>query len=449
MADKINTALEVEQITRPGIYPVQSKAGGLYLQVTASKDRVNKSWLLRIRTKSIGPEGKVVSKPRSMGLGKVSGLALKDARDKAYDLQHAARKEGRDPIEERLTDARTRAARATAEAAAEVRRQEEERLAALRSMSFRQAREQYVEAHKPKWRSDKHAKQWTATLTAYADPVIGDVAISEVDVGMINKLLTPIWSTKAETARRVRGRLESILDWATVLGYRVGENPARWRGHLQKLLPERGRAQKPKHHAALPFEEIGAFMVALHAREGAAARALELTILTAARTSEVLSAAWTEFDLNKAIWSIPAERMKAGDEHRVPLSTSAVAVLKKICAARDEIAGEKSPFVFPGGTRSKPLSNMSMLAVLNRMKRDDLTVHGFRSTFRDWAAERTNFSREVAEAALAHTIQNKVEAAYRRGDLFEKRRRLMQAWADYCAKTTHNGGEVISIARCG
>jgi integrase len=234
-----------------------------------------------------------------------------------------------------------------------------------------------------------------------------------------------IWSTKPETAARVRGRIERILDWAKVRGFRAGENPARWRGHLDVLLPARNKVRQVGHHAALPYSEIGAFMAALRDRQGTATRALEFAILTAARTSEVLGAGLEEINLQGRVWTVPPDRMKAGREHRVPLSRDAVALLKKV-------RGSAEGLVFPGERRGKPLSNMAMLMVLRRMGRTDLTAHGFRSTFRDWAAECTSFPREVAEAALAHVVGDKVEAAYRRGDLFEKRRRLMEAWARHC-----------------
>jgi integrase len=253
------------------------------------------------------------------------------------------------------------------------------------------------------------------------------------------KALEPIWKAKPETASRLRGRIEAVLDWATVRGYRKGENPARWRGHLDKLLPARAKIQKVVHHPALPYSEIADFMVSLRNQEGIAARALEFLILTAARTGEIIGAGWDEVDLDERVWVIPEARMKAGREHRVPLSGPALAIVKQMNEIRE------SDFVFPGGKKGRPLSNMAMLALLKRIGRNDLTTHGFRSTFRDWAAERTTFSREVIEMALAHTIENKVEAAYRRGDLFRKRRQLMEAWARYCG-TTRVQGDVVPIS---
>jgi integrase len=243
------------------------------------------------------------------------------------------------------------------------------------------------------------------------------------------KVLEPIWTTKTETASRVRGRIESVLDWAAVRHYRAGENPARWKGHLDHLLPAKAKIQKAGHHAALPYDQIGEFMVALRRHGGTGARALEFAILTAARTGEVIGATWDEIDLDKRLWTIPAERMKAGKEHRVPLSEPALAILRDMEKLRD------GDFVFPGGKAQRPLSNMALLTTLRRMKRTDVTAHGFRSTFRDWVAEQTNFPHEVAEMALAHAVGDKVEAAYRRGDLFEKRRELMAQWANLCLIT--------------
>jgi integrase len=239
------------------------------------------------------------------------------------------------------------------------------------------------------------------------------------------KVLEPIWTAKPETASRVRGRIESVLDWATARGYRQGENPARWRGHLQNLLPTKSKVRRVKHHAALPYAEIGDFIAQLKQQEGVAARALEFTILTAARTGEVIGATWSEINFVEQLWVVPAERMKSGKEHRVPLSVAALAILEQMQAIR------QGNFVFLGGKAHRPLSNMAMMMTLRRMGRGDLTVHGFRSSFRDWAAERTDFPGEVAEMALAHAVSGKVEAAYRRGDLFQKRRHLMDAWAEF------------------
>lgn len=291
-------------------------------------------------------------------------------------------------------------------------------------VTFRQAAEAYIAANRGSWKSAKHAEQWSATLERFAYPVIGDRSVAEIDVAAVLGVLeqsigdATFWNAKAETARRVRGRIETILDYAKVRQLRTGENPARWGGNLEMALPAKG--PKVKHHPALPYADIAEFMAQLRTRDGVSARALEFCILTAVRTGEVLGARWSEIDLAAKLWTIPGERMKAGAEHRVPLTDRCI-----------EILGEPGEgLVFPGPRGQ--LSNMALLSVLARMGRDDITVHGFRSTFRDWAAEATDHPREVAEMALAHTIGNKVEAAYRRGDLFEKRRRLMDDWAAHC-----------------
>jgi integrase len=291
-------------------------------------------------------------------------------------------------------------------------------------------------AHQGGWRNPKHAAQWPATLGTYVYPIMGDLPVDAIDTALVMKVLETIWQGKLETANRVRGRIEAVLDWAKTAGYRNGDNPARWRGHLQNLLMNPSSAAKAarrstgrgEHHAALPYQDIGAFIAELRQQDGIAARALEFVILTAARTNEVVGAKWDEIDIADRIWTVPADRMKAGKEHRVPLSTPAMAVLKKLAESRD---GE---FVFPGGKAGKPLSNMSMLMLMRRMRRGDLTTHGFRSTFRDWAGDCTDFPREVIEMALAHTLGDKVEAAYRRGDGFQKRRLLADEWAAFCGK---------------
>ena len=262
-----------------------------------------------------------------------------------------------------------------------------------------------------------------------AGPIIGALPVQAIDTSLVHKVLEPIWATKPETASRLRGRIEAVLDWAKVRGYRQDENPARWRGHMDKLLPARGKVGRVEHHAALPFAELPGFLVALREQEGIAARAFEFTVLTAARAGETMGARWNEFDLRDKTWTVPAGRIKAGREHRVPLSARALAILQEMQAHRHA----DDAFVFPGSKPSKPLWNATFLMLLRRMGRGDLTTHGFRSSFRDWVAERTNFPGEVAELALAHTVGNPVEAAYRRGDMFEKRRRLMQQWATFCA----------------
>jgi integrase len=252
------------------------------------------------------------------------------------------------------------------------------------------------------------------------------------------KVIEPIWNEKPETASRVRGRIESVLDWATARGYRQGENPARWRGHLENLLPKKSKVRRVEHHAALPYDEFAEFMVELRGQEGVAARALEFAILSVARTAEVIGAQWSEFDLSTRLWTVPAERMKSGKEHRVPLLDRAIALLKEMQGIRS------GDFAFPGGKAKRPLSNMAFLMLLRRMGRGDLTAHGFRSTFSDWCSECTNFPAEVREMALAHTVSDKVEAAYRRGDLFEKRRAVMAAWASFAVSP--KAGNVVPLA---
>ena len=282
-----------------------------------------------------------------------------------------------------------------------------------------------MRSHGAGWRNAKHAAQWPSTLKTYVYPIFGHLPVQTIDAALVLKALEPIWNEKPETASRVRGRIEVVLDWAKARELREGENPARWRGHLDKLLPARAKIQKVEHHAALPFDDLPDFMARLKTQEGVAGRALAFTILTAARTGEAIGAKWDEIDLAAKVWTIPAGRMKAGREHRVPLAPAAAEIIEQAAARRE------NDYVFPGA-RGAGIAKTSFLTLLHRMGRGDLTAHGFRSTFRDWAAERTSFPREVAEQALAHTLSDKVEAAYRRSDLFDKRRRLLEAWARFC-----------------
>lgn len=402
-------ALAVEKLARkPGMY---CDGGGLWLRVSSPTAR---SWMFRYMLNRA---------PHEMGIGKYPEITLAEARQRAAEARRL-KALGKDPLAERSA---VRAA-LLADAA--------------KAVTFKDAAERYIEAHRAGWRNAKHAAQWEATLATYADPILGSLAVQAIDTGLVLKVLEPIWAKKTETASRLRGRIEAVLDWAKVRGYRHGENPARWRGHLDKLLPARAKVQKVQHHAALAFDGLGKFMVALRAETGTAARALEFAILTAARTGEVIGARWSEIDLGKKIWTVPAERMKAGREHRVPLSSRAIAILKTL---KPDASGDRQEkeiaksFVFAGAALDTPLSNMAMLMLLRRMGQDDLTAHGFRSTFRDWCAERTSFPSEVAEMALAHSVGDKVEAAYRRGDLFEKRRALMEQWATVCGMVTKHG----------
>lgn len=400
------TAIEVSKKAKPGYY---GDGLGLYLQVSKSG---TKSWIFKFTLNG---------KAREMGLGPVHTVTLAEAREKAKECRKLLL-DGIDPIE----------ARRASEAA--------KRADSAKIMTFDECAKAYIKAHRASWRNAKHADQWTNSLQTYAGPVFGSLPVAAVDTALVMKCLDPIWREKAETASRLRGRIESVLDWATVRGYRNGENPARWRGHLDKLLPKRSKIATVAHHPALPYAEIGAFMAELRQQEGIAARALEFTILTATRTGEVIGAKWDELDLDNGLWIVPAERMKARKEHRVPLSEAAQAIIRQM---QDQKLNE---FVFPGTRLGKPISNMAMLKTLERMGRNGITVHGFRSTFRDWAAETTAYPSEVVEMALAHVVDNKVEAAYRRGDLFVKRQRLMIEWAKYCAKTgAAEKGKVVAL----
>ena len=383
--------------------------GGLYLQVSAGGA---KSWIFRFM---------LDGRAREMGLGPVHAIPLAEARKRAAECRRM-RLDGIDPIEARKAQRDAEEARSG--------QVDDLRRMCRRLYRCAQGRLAEREASRPMAQHAEHLRGPGLRLLAGAG---GRCRARDEGPGAD-------LATKPETASRLRGRIEAVLDWATVRGYRKGENPARWRGHLDKLLPARSKVRKVEHHPALPYVELADFITALRSQDGIAARALEFLILTATRTGEVIGARWDEIDLEEKIWIVPAARMKAGREHRVPLSTAALAILSEMKESRE------SDFVFPGGKKGKPLSNMAMLAVLKRMDRGDLTAHGFRSSFRDWAAERTNFPREVAEMALAHVVDDKVEAAYRRGDLFEKRRQLMEAWARFC-ETTRPQAEVVPISK--
>jgi integrase len=416
---------------KPGMRP---DGGGLYLRVTEGKKdeggvpTLNRYWLFRYADRNTG-------KDRQLGLGPLDTLTLAAAREVARQCREQLLA-GLDPVEQR------RARRAS------------NALADAKAMSFNQCRDAYIAAHRAGWRSVKHAAQWTNTLEAYVTPVFGQLPVGAIDTGLVMKALEPIWAAKTETASRVRGRIEAILDWAKVRGYRGGENPARWRGHLDKLLPATSKLRKVEHHAALPYGQMGAFMSDLREREGIAAKALQFTILTVARSDETISMRGDEIDMAEKLWAVPPERMKSKREHRVPLSEAAMAIIREMMPAGPESIGRK--YVFPGAKPGRPPSNRAMLELLRRMNAEREVVglprwtdpkqggrqvvpHGFRSSFRDWSAERTNFAREVAEAALAHIDGDETERAYQRGDLFEKHRKLMHAWADYCSKPQASG----------
>lgn len=396
--------LAVSRLSAPGMHAVGGVAG-LYLQILPSG---GKSWVLRLM---------VGGRRRDMGLGGFPDVTLAGAREAARKAREKVA-EGVDPIEER----RARKSALKAESA--------------KLVTFDEATKAYIAAHGDSWRNDKHRQQWENTLATYASPQIGKLAVRDIELAHVLAVLEPIWKTRTETATRLRGRIERILGWATTRGYREGLNPARWRHHLDQQLAAPKRIAKTQHHPALPIDGMGDFMQRLRKAEGMGARALEFVVLTAARTGEVRGARWSEIDLAARVWTVPAERMKAGKEHRVPLSDDAVALLEKL----PRVAG--SDLVFPS-SRLGELSNMTLTAVLRRMKLP-VTTHGFRSTFRDWAAERTNYPRDVAEMALAHSIGDKVEAAYRRGDLFAKRQRMMAEWARFVSQPA-KAGNVVGI----
>jgi integrase len=396
------TALAVAKVKEPGMYPDGS---GLYLRVTPAG---TKNWVLRFM---------LDCRPRWMGLGPVDLYGLQEARAKALNARRL-RHEGIDPIEAR------RAERAR------------KRLEEVKAATFKECAEAYVKAHRAGWRNPKHAAQWSATLSTYAYPFIGALPVQAVDVNLVLQVLEPIWTKKPETANRVRGRIEAILNWATVRGYRAGENPARWRGHLDCLLPAQRKVRKVKHHEALPYAQLPDFIAELRQCNGTAARALEFLILTAARTGDIIgdnrddgpAMQWGHVDFASKVWIVP--KTKKIDGHRVPLSKAAINILQKM-----KSDGEGDPLVFPGAAPG-PLSNGSMLRVLDRMGRGALTVHGFRATFKTWAGECTSFGTEVVESCLAHVVSDQVIAAYQRGDFFEKRRRLMNLWEKFCMKAT-------------
>ncbi len=387
------SALEVSRLKAPGHHSVGGVAG-LALQITETGAR---SWVLRAT---------VGAKRRDIGLGGFPDVTLAGAREKAREVREKIQA-GIDPVEERKANRSALIAQSIA------------------GIRFSEAADKYITAHEAGWKNPKHCQQWRNTLESYAYPIIGKMRVADIQTAHVMSVLEPIWATKTETASRLRGRVELILDWARVRGYCEGENPARWRGHLDKLLPARSKAQRVQHHPALDYRQVGTFMEALRVVTGFGARALELAILTACRSGEVRGATWAEFDIDAAVWTIPGERMKAGKEHRVPLSDAALSLLAALSRIDD------CDYVFPSA-KNGVLSDMTMTAVLRRMGRSDITAHGFRSTFRDWAGETTAYPREVIEHALAHQLADKAEAAYARGSLFEKRRRLMADWARFC-----------------
>lgn len=399
-----------------------SDGGGLYLRVTKEG---GKSWVF------IYPHPGKLRAQREMGLGSYPSVSLEEARRLA-DRARQELRDGIDPIEKKKAAKLAKA------------------LEQAKAMTFDECATAYIEANRAGWKNDKHAGQWKTTLATYASPIIGKLPVADIDKGLVLKVLEPIWNEKAETASRLRGRIEAVLDWATAREYRTGDNPARWKGHLDKLLPKRSKISTVQHHPALPYARIGAFMIELRKQAGMGALALEFAILTAARSGEVRGATWSEIDLEARRWIIPVERMKAGKEHHVPLSDAALDLLKRLPGLAE------SALVFPA-PRGGVLSDMTLTAVLRRMQGDDapiwtdtggeaITVHGFRSTFRDWAGETTAYPREVIEHALAHQLKDKAEAAYQRGSLLDKRRRLMDDWQRFCETPSESkSGGVIPI----
>lgn len=397
--NKLSVKFTERKDLKPGLY---GDGGGLYLQVSTLG---TKAWVYRFMR---------ASKARKMGLGAFPQIGLAEARKKAV-AAYSRVVDGQDPIEERRL---LKAAAAAVQADVK---------------TFKQCAEECIEAQRPGWKSPKHAKQWKSTLETYAYPVIGHLPVGDVAESHVMEILRPIWNTKTETATRVRGRIEKVLDRARALKLRSGENPARWKGHLAELLPTKSQVAPVEHHPALPYRELPAFMEKLRKRQGISARALEWTILTVARTGDTIGAKWPEFDGDENLWIVPARRLKGRkgarrNDHVVPLSKPALAVLSDL--PRD--GGE---FVFPGGREGHGLSNMAMAELLKDMgySSEMATVHGFRSTFKDWASEQTAYPNELSEMAMAHVVGNKVEAAYRRGDMLDRRRQLMNDWATYCS----------------
>ena len=398
------TATKVQKLKAPGMY---LDGAGLYLQVTGEN---SKSWLLRYSLRG---------KAREMGLGSLRKVSLAEARRKAADC-HKLLEGHTDPIEHR-NSARTAAA-----------------LASAQTITFKDAAVRYIAMRSKGLKNTKHAAQWGTTIATYAEPVLGKLPVRDITVGLVHRVLEPIWTTKPETAGRVRGRVEKILGWAKVNNYREGENPARWRDNLDQLLPKLSEVRKVKHHPALPYPELPAFMQKLRQVEGLAARALEFTILTAARTEEVILARPEEITRPGKLWTAPPEHMKLKREHLVPLCDWAM----------DLLGGASESYLFPSPSHpDKHLSNMAMLMVLDRMGYGHVTVHGFRSTFKDWARDLTQFENYVSEAALAHASGDKIEAAYARSAVLDKRRRLMEAWAKFCATdaAAQTGNKVVAL----
>ena len=399
------SAVKINSLKRPGYY---ADGGCLYLRVAPGG---SKGWIFRFT---------IAGRKRDAGLGALPTVSLGKAREEAQRCRQLVA-QGIDPIEARKCDRETA------------------RITAAKAMTFEQCAKAYIASHEAGWKSRKHAADWRSTMARYAYPVFGALQVRAIDTALILNALEPIWPKMPETASRLRGRIELVLNWAKVRGYREGENPAVWRGHLDQLLPRKRKVRNVVHHAAMPYREIGTLMAKLRSETASSARALELLVLTATRVSEALGARWDEIDLDERMWTISAGRMKAGREHRVPLSGRAIAILKEMAEIR------QNEFVFPGVKQGRPLTRNVFVWWLQRLGLK-ITSHGFRSTFRDWAAEQTNFPREPAELALAHSVGDAVERAYARGDLLEKRRKLMEAWANYCAREPEDA-KVLTLKR--
>jgi len=397
LINKLNSVI-IKKLEKAGLY---SDGGGLWLRIKSSGA---KSWVFRFD---------IDKKRYHMGLGSIITVSLLEARVTALNYRKL--------LLERINPLTQRQ-----QTVIQIKKERESR------KTFAECAHQYIEDNRAGWKNAKHAKQWTATLETYAYPHIGHISVADITTKMIVDLLRPIWVEKAETANRLRGRIQTVLDWAKVQGFRSGDNPAIWQGHLDKILPARSKVSKTVHHPAMPYNDLPTFMKALQLRDGLSIRALEFAILNANRSGEVRLATWKEIDFEKKMWILPEERMKAGREHRIPLTDQAIALLQKLPAFTLNEQDRKDLFIFPSTKKDKPLSDMALTTVLRRMNKGQFTQHGFRSTFRDWAAEVVQYPREVIEHALAHKLADKVEAAYQRGDLLEKRRLLMADWANFC-----------------
>lgn len=401
---------QVRRLKAPGLHSV-GEVAGLYLQIQSESAR---SWILRV---------KIGDRRRDFGLGRYPDVTLEQARNRAREMRQQIW-QGTDP-----TVARKAA-------------QDVLRAAEAKRLTFDQAALQCWRARSQEFKNDKHAKQWLNTLRIYVSPSLGNLPVGDIELPHVVKVLEPIWTTKTETATRVRQRIESVLAWATVNQFRSGDNPARWKGNLEHALPKPTKVKKVTHHAALPWQDVGNFMAELRKREGFGARALEFAILTAARSGEVRGATWDEIDFKAKVWTIPGERMKAGKPHRVPLSDPVLKLLKALPRL------EGSNYVFPA-VRGGMLSDMSINAVTRRMG-VDAVPHGFRSSFKDWARSCTRYEDEVSELALAHVNSDQTRAAYARDELLPKRERLMQEWAKYCETVPSKGrgkGKVVPLRR--